>query len=166
MGPMIRQTIQQKKLSFWKLILMIFIATFIMNTTVKVFSRINPTIATIAGIASLLMACAACTLIIYRHIVYFNYKLINDDLIMERIFGKASNLCLNIKLRELEQFYPYNELTSKGSKEIAKLYKFVTGGNHDQWYVGEFTRSSDKYRFVIEPSDELLKAIQSGRGEN
>jgi hypothetical protein len=163
---MIRQTIQQKKLSFWKLLLMIFTATFIMNMTVRLFARINPTIATIAGIASLFMAGGACMVIVYKHIAYFNYKLIDDDLIMEKVFGRANHLFLNLKLRELEHFYPYNELHSKGNKGIVKVYKFVTGGNQDQWYVGEFTRSGDQYRFIIEPSEELLRAIQSGRGEN
>lgn len=165
MGPMIRQTIQQKKLSFWKILIMIFATAFIMDITVKLFSRISPTIASVAGIISLLIAVGGCVLIIYRHIAYYNYKLINDDLIMERVFGRANHLFLNLKVWELAAFYPYSELSSKGKKENVKIYKFVTGINHDQWYVGEFTRSGDQYRFIIEPSEELLRAIQSVRGE-
>ncbi|WP_207727177.1 hypothetical protein [Anaerosolibacter carboniphilus] len=163
---MIRQTIQQKKLSFWKLLLMIFAATFIMNMAVKLFARISPAIGTAAGIVSLLIASSGCMAIIYKHIAYFNYKLIDDDLIMEKVFGRANHLFLSLKLWELEQFYPYNELDSKGSKGNVKVYKFVTGSNHDQWYVGEFTRSGDQYRFVIAPSEELLRAIQSSQGKN
>ena len=166
MGPMIRQTIQQKKLSFWKILLMIFATAFIMDITVKLFSRISPTIASVAGIISLLIAVGGCVLIIYRHIAYYNYKLIDDDLIMERVFGRANHLFLNLKLWELEAFYPYGELSGKEKKkETVKVYKFVTGSNHDQWYVGEFSRSGDLYRFIIDPSEELLRAIQSVRGE-
>ncbi|KXG74167.1 hypothetical protein [Thermotalea metallivorans] len=161
MAPMIKQTIQQKKLSFWKLLFMIFSATFVMNMAIKVFTAISPEMGTIGGIGALLLSSVACMRIIYKHIAYYNYKLIDDDLIMERVFGRANHLFLSLKLSELERFYPYKELDGKNEKGDRRLYKFVTGNNHDRWYVGDFTRSGDRYRFIIEPNEVLLRAILS-----
>lgn len=160
MAPMIKQTIQQKKLSFWKLLLMIFSATFVMNMAIKVFAVISPEMGTIGGIGALLLSSGACMRIIYKHIAYYNYKLIDDDLIMEKVFGRANHLFLSLKLSELERFYPYRELDPKNEKGDRRLYKFVTGNNRNHWYVGDFTRSGDRYRFIIEPNEELLRAIQ------
>ncbi|QEK13404.1 hypothetical protein FQB35_14610 [Crassaminicella thermophila] len=159
---LIRQTIRQKKLSLWKVLFMICGPIYIMNIAIKLFSRFNPVIATVGGLVTFLGAVVACVVIIYNHVAYFNYKIIDDELIMEKVFGRASHLFLTLKLNDLEQFKPYDEINmQKVKNEKVKVYKFVSGRNTQEWYAGEFTRSGDRYMFIIEPNKELLNTILS-----
>ncbi|QXM06883.1 hypothetical protein [Crassaminicella indica] len=161
---LIRQTIKQKKLSFWKVLFMICGPLFAMNMAMKILRGLSPIIGTIGGLVTLAGAVIACFIIIYKHVAYFNYKIIDDEFIMEKVFGKANHLFLTLKLSELEQFRPFNEVDIQEAKSNkVSIYKFVSGRNTERWYVGEFTRSSKKYMFIIEPNDEVLSAIYTSQ---
>lgn len=161
MPVIIRQTIKHKKLSFWKVIFMIFATIAIMEVGIKVFSEISPVVGTIGGLGVLMVALGVCTMVIYQHICQFNYKLIGDELIMERIFWKTNPVSLSVKLSELREFKPYREVNMKDLKgKNVKLHKFVLGRNKDHWYIGEINGNNSSV-VIIEPNEELLKAIRS-----
>jgi hypothetical protein len=141
---------------------MLFGAIFIMDLGIEIFSKINPIMGTIGGLIALVAATLGCVFIIYRHMVHFNYKVIDDELIMEKVFGKANHLFLSLKLSEIEKFKPYQEINMEKKKSSrVKWYRFVSGKNTDAWYVGEFTRDGLCYRFIIEPNEEVLNAIKA-----
>lgn len=156
MALLIRQTIRQQSLHFWKLLAMMMVSLVMMNIVISVFSKISPMVGSIAGMIALGAAIGTCFRLIYRQIAYYNYKLIQDELVLERVMGRANHLFLSLKLSELESFKPYNQM---GTDKVGKTYKFVSGKNTESWYVGEFTRSGDRYRFIIEPNEEIQKAI-------
>lgn len=156
---LIRQTIKQKKISFWKILIMVCGPIFVMDMVIGILSKYSPMISTIGGLGILLAAVVACILIIYKNVAYFNYKIIEDELIMEKVFGRANHLFLSLKLWELKQFNSYKDVEIKRKK--AKIYKFVTGKNVDGWYVGEFIRDGETYIFIIEPNEKLLNGIMS-----
>jgi len=158
----IKQTITQKKLSFWKVAGMIVGTILILDLSIKLLTKNSPMIGTIGGLIAFIVAVALCMFIIYKHISYYNYKIIGDELMMERVFGRASHLFLNLKLQEIDVFIPYKEMDLKSSpKTKVKRYKFVAGKNVDDWYVGEFVRDGERYRFIFEPNKEMLNAIKS-----
>lgn len=159
---LIRQTIKQKQLSFWKVVVMICGSIFVMNIAIRILTRFSPVIATFGGLGTLIGAVIGCMIIIYKHVAYFNYKMIDDELIMEKVFGKANHLFLTLKLNELEQFKPYEQVNIQElKKDKVKIYRFAAGKNIQRWYVGEFTRSGERYIFIIEPNEELLNGIKS-----
>lgn len=165
MAPIIKQKITQKQISFWKLLILIGGAILVINMAITIFSRINPIAGTIGGLVAFAGAIAECFLIIYKSLAYYNYRLIDDDFVMERVFGRANHLFLSLKLSELELFLPYEDFVKTKNTTPVKLYKFVLGKNMKCWYVGEFTRSGDRYRFIIEPNEEIIKAITSYNAE-
>ncbi|QZY55311.1 hypothetical protein [Crassaminicella profunda] len=159
---LIRQTIKQEKLSFWKVVFMICGPLFAMNMAMKVLKGLSPSpiIGTIGGLVTLAGAVTACLIIIYKHVAYFNYKIIDDEFIMEKVFGKANHLFLTLKLSELEKFRAFDEVDLQEAKNNkVKMYRFVSGRNTQGWYVGEFTRNNDQYMFIIEPNEEILNGI-------
>ncbi|TCO78621.1 hypothetical protein [Marinisporobacter balticus] len=159
---LIRQTIKQKPLSFWKVVPMIVGPIFIMNIVIRILSRFTPLIATFGGLATLIGAAIGCIIIIYKHVAYFNYRMIDNELIMEKVFGKANHLFLALKLNEVQRFKLYEEINiQQAKKSKVNLYRFVAGRNTQRWYVGEFTRSGERYMFIIEPNEELLNGIMS-----
>ncbi|MBF8983658.1 hypothetical protein IZY60_08930 [Lutibacter sp. B2] len=158
----IKQTIAQKKLSFWKVAGMIVGTIWILDLSIKLLTKNSPVIGTIGGLIAFIVSVALCMFIIYKHISYYNYKLIGDELMMERVFGRASHLFLNLKLQDIDLFVPYKQMDFKSYKNTkVKRYKFVSGKNIDDWYVGEFVRSGERYRFIFEPNKEMLNAIKS-----
>ncbi|MFZ5968651.1 MAG: hypothetical protein ACOYVK_15970 [Bacillota bacterium] len=161
MPNLIRQTITQKKFPVKKLIAVIFGAIVGMEIVIKLLIRVSPALANIGGIAALIAAGVGCTKIIYSHIVYFNYKIIDDDFVMERVISTSNHMFLSLKLYELECLQPYDEMYVKNAKQKYKVYKFVTGKMFDEWYIGEFTRSSDRYLFIIQPNEDLLNVLRS-----
>ncbi|MCT4607017.1 MAG: hypothetical protein N4A64_13120 [Marinisporobacter sp.] len=161
---LIRQTIKQKKLSFWKVVFMICGPLFAMDMAMKGLKALStsPVVGTIGGLFTLAGAVAACLMIIYNHVAYFNYKIIDDEFIMEKVFGKANHLFLTLKLNELQEFRAFDEMDLQEAKNNkAKIYRFVTGKNTKNWYIGKFTRSDEKYMFIIEPNKEILNGILS-----
>ena len=166
MALIIKQTIIQKQLSIWKLVFIIGGAILIINTLIKILSMIHPIVGTVGGLIALIGTIIGCFTIIYKHLASYNYRLIEDELFMERVFGRANHLFLSLKLSELQQFFPYLELEADNKNmPSTKLYKFVTGKNKQFWYVGEFNRNGHQYRFIIEPNEELLNAIRSYQAE-
>ncbi|MCT4619499.1 MAG: hypothetical protein N4A62_08905 [Marinisporobacter sp.] len=159
---LIRQTIKQKKLSFWKVVFMICGPLFAMNMAMKGLKGLStsPVVGTIGGLLTLAGATAACLMIIYNHVAYFNYKIIDDEFIMEKVFGKANHLFLTLKLDELQEFRVFDEMDLQEAKNNkVKVYRFVSGKNTKNWYIGKFTRSDEKYMFIIEPNKEILNGI-------
>ncbi|PAB58095.1 hypothetical protein [Anaeromicrobium sediminis] len=158
----IKQTIKQKRLSFWKLCLMIIGTIITLDISLRLLKIVSPILATIGALLSFGLAVCACLYIIYRRISYYNYKIIGDELIMERVFGRASHSFLSLKLSELDLFEAYDKADIEKIKEKkAKTYKFISTRETKNWYIGEFTRGGDVYRFVFEPNKELLNAINA-----
>ncbi|WP_129598931.1 hypothetical protein [Anaerophilus nitritogenes] len=159
---LIKQTIKKKELSLWKIILMICVPIFIMNMVIQLLNPYHPVIGTIGGLITLIGAVISCLFIIYKHSAYFNYKLIEDELIMEKVFSKSHHIFLTLKLSELEEFRPYRSVDlHEINYKKNKVYRFVSGKCTNNWYVGEFTRNKDYYIFIIEPNEDILNTISS-----
>lgn len=162
MAPIIKQTITQKQISFWKLIIIIIAGLFFINITIRLLTKINPILGTLGGLLAFAGTIGLCFFIIYKSLAYYNYRIIDDEFIMERVFSRANHLFLSLKINELDIFLPYNEFEKRENKDsLFKIYKFVSGRNKNLWYVGEFNRSGDRYRFIIEPNKEIIEAITS-----
>lgn len=160
----IKQTIRQEALSFWKLCIMIVATIITLDVTIKLLSIVSPILATIGALLSFGLAVCACLYIIYKKISYYNYKIIGDELIMERVFGRASHSFLSLKLDELDIFDSYNNVDMEIIKQTkAKTYKFMCTKQTKNWYIGQFKRSGDIYRFIFEPNKEILNAIKAVR---
>ncbi len=160
----VKQTIKQKSLSFWKLIFIICLSVMAIHLVVEMFGNFSPFMGMIGGLIALLSAVIICFLIIYKHMAYFNYKLIGDELIMEKVFGKANHLFLVLRLHEMKQFKPYKDVDIQQlKKNNVRIYWFITGKDVKNWYVGTFQRDGRQYGFIIQPNEELLNAIKAFR---
>jgi hypothetical protein len=159
----IDQTIMQKKIPFFILILMILGGLFSISIIIRLLSPFGAIVIRIGGLLVFLAVFLGSILILYKQIAYFHYHLFEDELLMEKVFGRMHHLFLSVKLDELDFFGPYQQAKVRNSrvKEKTVQYRFVSGKNSDDWYVGEFLRSGKRYRFIIAPNEELLKAIYS-----
>lgn len=164
MALMVKQTLKNKRLSFWKILLMIVVTVMIMNTTIQFFSRYGSAIGSIAAIASLAICTFICIKLIYKNLAHYNYRIIDDELMVERVIGRANHLFFHINLEDIKLLEVYNE--SEETKKDVKTYKFVINSDKDKWYVIEFFKNNENYRLVLEPNEAFLEALSKNINQN
>lgn len=157
MAPIAKQTVKNKNLSFFKILIMIIGTVLIMNFATGFFSQYGPAIGSLSALFVLILCTIVCVLIIYKNLVYYNYRVIEDELMVERVIGRANHVFFNIKLEDIKYIRPYNEFETDNKN--AKSYRFVIDRNKDKWYVIEFPRKDKNYILIIEPNEVFLKAL-------
>ena len=158
----IEQTIVQKKIPFFQLVLMILGGLFSISFIIRLLSHFGVIVIRIGSLLIFAAAFFGSILILYKQIACLHYQLFEDELLMEKVFGRMYHSFLSVRLNEIVFFGPYRQAevrNSQGRKMVE--YRFVSGKNSEDWYVGEFLRNGKRYRFVIAPNEELLKAIYS-----
>lgn len=158
MSPIIKQTIKNKNISFWKILLMIVMTVIIVNTVIGFFAKFGSTIASIAALLSLVMCTVICGMIIYKNLAYYNYRVIDDELMVERVIGRTNHIFFHINIKDIKYIKPYREADLKNDNE--KIHKFVIGSNKADWYIIEFQREDKIYRLIIEPNETFLEDIK------
>ncbi len=157
MALIVKQTLKHNKISFWKILLMIIITVVVMDLTIKFFSGYGAAVGSIAAIISLGICTFLCIKLIYKNLAYFNYRVIDDELMVERVIGKSNHIYFNINLRDIIFIKPYEQIEE--DKKDIKTYKFVLNSDKEKWQVVEFPKDNKMYRIVLEPDDNFLKAL-------
>ncbi|WP_432406281.1 hypothetical protein [Wukongibacter sp. M2B1] len=157
MSPILKQTVRRKNISFWKILAMIVISVVITNVAIDFFSRYGASSGSIAALVSLLLCTAICGRILYKNLSYYNYRIIEDELMVERVIGRSNHIFFHIKPKDIKYIKPYHEI-EEYNKET-KEYKFVVDGNKANWYVVEFLKDDNLCRVILEPNDAFLSAL-------
>lgn len=157
MALMVKQTLKNKGISFWKILLMIVVTVMIMNITIQFFSVYGAVIGSIAAIISLAICTMICIKLIYKNLAHFNYRLIDDELMVERVIGRANHLFFHVNLKDIKLIKSYNK--SEETPKDVKTYKFVVDADKAKWYVIEFLKDNETYRLILEPNEAFLKAL-------
>lgn len=164
MSPILKQTIRNRSISFWKILAMIVITVTITNVAIDFFSRYGASFGSIAAIISLLSCTAICGRILYRKLAYYNYRIIEDELMVERVIGRSNHVFFHIKPKEIIYLKPYTEVT-EDDKEIRE-YKFVVDNNKENWYVIKFKKEDKVCRLILEPNEAFLNALNRNLQKN
>ncbi len=110
-----------------------------------------------------LITIAICTYFCYQLIYYrlseFNYKVIRDDVFIERSISKGNHIMLQFKIFDLLSIEPYK------NQKMAKRNIFTNSSKRDNWYIISFTVEGEYKRIVIEPSAEILKYLMENAKE-
>lgn len=157
MSLIVKQTLKNKHISYWKILSMIVITVVVMNITIGFFNQYGPVFGSIAALVSLLICTAICGVIIYKNLVYYNYRIINDEMMLERVIGRSNHIFFHINLKDIRFIKPYNEVD--WDVKDMKKYKFVIDKNKENWHVIEFLKEDKIYRLILEPNKSFLNAM-------
>jgi len=164
MSPILKQTVRNKNISFWKILAMIIITVIIMNIAIDIFSRFGAFYGSIAAIMTLLLSTIICGKILYKNLAYFNYRIIEDELMVERVIGRSNHVFFHIKPKDIIGLKSYMEV-NHDDKEI-KEYKFIVDSNKNNWYAIEFLKEHNVYRLILEPNEAFLNALNRNLQNN
>ncbi len=158
MNTLIRQSLKPKKMGIWKLItitlIILFFLNFILELTVQIHSIAT---ASILVLSSITFASYLCFIFIYKNLSIFEYKLINNDLILERALGRANHVVYPINKKQVIEILPYLDWNS--NKKISWLNYLTINKDKSKWYVVSFMHNNKPTQLVIEPDDVFLKGL-------
>lgn len=158
MSLIVKQTLKNKEIKFWKIIAMILGIVVVVNLSTAFFSRYGTIFGSIAAIIILLTSIGLCFFIIYKKLSYYNYRIIDHEAMFERVIGRANHVFFHIDLRKMEYIKPYRDIDSDNKR--VRTYKFVIGKNKEAWYVVQFRKDGKVNRLIIEPDTDFLNAME------
>ncbi len=152
-----KEIVQKKQRPFWQILIFILLAVVAINSLITACNLLGEKYAGIASLAILIASAFVCSHLITRYLSSYSYRLVEGYLVFERIVGKKATRVLQITMEEIDNIKPYNEVEK--AENIAHTYKFICDKDYSNFYVGEFTKSDKKYRFIFKPSERFLNVI-------
>lgn len=159
-----RQKISSKKINLLKVIFILISTIFLMNLSIKLLVNSNPIFSSIVAISTVIFGITY----IYNLAVYdmssYIYKIIDGELIIEKITGRASHTFYNIKFSKILVFKHYNP-TDK-NMHVPKKYRYLKTNNKADWYFIEFNKDTVNTKLIFEPDEDIVKCINEMLNNN
>ncbi len=155
-----RQIIESKNIQLWKVIVIICGSVFIMNSSIAVFQRFGSLWSSILALLLLLfMATGICYEIIYRYLSSYSYRLIDDEIVLERSIGRGNHFVLSFKIKDIESLTLYNQ-RDEGQKVSRKMI-FTNNASKGGWYIMKASIKGKASTLVIEPNNDFLNGLKN-----
>lgn len=164
MGVLYKETLRHRKSSFAKALFVLFLLAFIMSTLVnsaQFSSRFDINIELIL-LADSLLAVYAIRMIYYMFYVSricYYYRLIDRELIFEKLLGDSRRVVISFDARDIEQLAPLKEL--RNVKDIDRTYKFLCNHSKNKIYCCIVNQKGKNVRFYFQPSEELINKLNT-----
>lgn len=157
MAALIRHTVSESKRTLWQNILYVLGLVLGINLLVELTNFLPKKAGSYVSIAILVFVAGLCSYLINRRLAQYTYILIADELIFYKQIGKRENKILNIKIQDINWIKPVNEMPR--SKACKKIYGLACKLKGKGVYGGEFKQNNKTYRFILQPSEELLSEL-------
>jgi len=152
-----RQKISSKKVNLLKVISVLISTIFLMNLSIKLLINFNPILSSIIAMSTVIFGITY----IYNLIIYdmsgYLYNIIDNELIIERITGRASHAFYNIKFSKILIFKLYDPTDE--NMNISKKYRYLKSNDKAKWYFIEFNKNNVNTKLIFEPNENIIKCI-------
>ncbi len=163
MQKLLNQSLKPKKINFWKLGLAIIGIIFLMRILMRIILTIaiqsGALIGNLVAILVLISGSLFSFVFIYKHLSLFNYKLIDNELILERSLGRANHVIYVITKDNFISLSEYQNWDN--NKKIPWLNHLTVNSDKSKWYVVSFNQNNKQTNLVIEPNEEFLEGLVS-----
>ncbi|MBM7614733.1 hypothetical protein [Alkaliphilus hydrothermalis] len=157
MAALIRQTVSEPQKPLWKNILYVLAVVLGINLAVELTNFLPKAIAGIVSVIILIFSAVFISYLLNRKLAQYTYILIEDELIFYKQLGKRENKVLNVKIYDLDWIKSMDQLAKK--EKVKKIYSLACRLKGEDVFVGQFKEDEKVYRFIFQPNDGLLKAI-------
>ncbi len=157
MGRLLRQSLGHKKLSVWKLVLMVLSLLISMEIILNLTIGFGPVIASILALIAVALGSVFCFVFIYKDLSKYDYRLIDKELILERSLGRANHVVYVILASDIISFISYNK---KDKENKISWLKYLTAHNDkSKWYLISYKKDDKQMQLVIEPNEDFLHGL-------
>jgi|LGOV01.1.fsa_nt_gb hypothetical protein len=158
MTKITRQSLPTKGVSYIKVVSVLIITVFLMNLILQVLVNINPMISSIAALLIVGLGAIYIYNIVFYSMANYVYKIISNELIIERVISHLNHTFYNIKFHDILVFEPYD--SNNNDMRVSRKRRYVQGNDFKQWYFIEFTRDGNHTKLIIEPDLGFVSSIQ------
>lgn len=168
MGIIYKEMVRHKRASFskWAVLLLMFVLTVNVLVNSAHYSK-NYDIAIeilllLGGTLSAAMLKMGFDMAYTKRICYM-YKLIDKELIFERVIGGSKKFILSIDMKNVETFAPRCEV--KNIRNVDRTYKFLCSPSPKNIYCCVVNDKGRQVKVCFQPSDELVKKLKVVMGQ-
>lgn len=155
MGTFERETVRRKPVGTLKLMVTIGLIAFATNSCVRIFSALPSGFSSAISIAVLIFGIGFVWQLISHNGEAFNYKIIDDLLVVERQLGRSSTSFFSMKLRDVQEFRNYNPADDR---KTPKNRRFTVSRMKSSWWVLTF-EGAEKGKLLFEPSKAFIESL-------
>lgn len=153
-----RQTLERENNSFIRIVFILIVSIVLMNIVMSISSGYGGAVSTVAGLLVLSIGCIICTKLIYSGLTNFQFKIIADELILERSIGRGNHIIVGIKFKDVLKLEKCNEMYEK--KNLRSVRKFAISRNIEDWYLLTYRVGDREKRIVVEPKSVFLDTLK------
>lgn len=152
MSKLIKQDVVNEKISYLKIIINIIVTILLMELSFVFTVNLSPALRSIFAVSILILGTVYCFKLIYRNLAYYIYRIIDDELILERAIGRANYLVYNITEEQIIAFEKYSN-----QKKIN--HRFYRTKSKESLYFLEFSNKEESIRIVFEPNEDIVSVV-------
>ncbi len=157
---LIKQTIEKKHIKFVWLVVSIIATLIAIEILDSLLISTPPIVRTIGTFLILAIAATYCYRLIYYKLSEYHYNLVGNQLILEKVMGRANHVAFSFYLDDILSFEKYNDT------KIPKRDIFTNTRNKSEWYVITFMKNGQNKKLVIEPNYKLRDFLSEKINEN
>lgn len=158
MSKLIKQDIVNEKISYFKIIIDIIVTILLMELSFVVTVNFSPALRSMFAVGILILGTVYCVRLIYRNLAFYTYRVIDDELILERAIGRANYLVYNITEKQILGFEKYSN-----QKKIN--HRFYRTKDKDKLYFLEFSYKEESVRLIFEPNENIIDVVNEMIGK-
>lgn len=153
-----RQTLERENNSFIKIVFILIVSIVLMNIAMSISSSYGGGVSTVAGLFVLSIGCIICTKLIYSGLTNFQFKIIADELILERSIGRGNHIIIGVKFKDILKLEKCQDVYEK--KDLRSIRKFAISRNIEDWYLLTYKVKDSEKKLVIEAKSVFLQTLK------
>jgi len=150
-------------MDFWKVGLTLIGTIIAMNLVMNWAVQFGAVIGSLAAVGILLLGTVLCFHFIYQYLSKYDYRLIGEELILERALGRANHIIFTIDIDQINTVIPYDEFPQ--ASKIKRLNRLVLHKDTSAWYVISYKKDDGTQNLVFEPDQNFLSGLNDSIGK-
>lgn len=155
MGTFERETVKRKPVGTLKLMVTVGLIAFASNSCVRLFSAFPSGLSSAISIAVLISGIWFVWRLISHNGEAFNYKIIDNLLVIERQLGRTSTSFFSLKLVDVLEIRDYDPAQDR---KISGKRRFTVSRQKSSWRVMTF-ESPQQDKLLFEPSETFIESL-------
>ena len=152
-----RQSLKKENIYVWKVFIIMVLAIVAMNYIMIFFRRINPILNSSVGLLFIVGASLLSYKIIHDNMMAYNFKIISNDLILERAIGRANYIVFTVAFNEIVWF---EKLEKRGSTlRLPKGRRLYLSKKNDNLYLIEYKKEDNREYLAVQFEQEFLEGV-------
>ncbi len=158
MTKITRQELPTKGVSYIKVVGMLIITIYLMNLSLQILVNTDPLTSSFVALSIVGLGAIYIYNIVFYSMVNYVYKIISNELILERIISHSNHTFYNINFQNIMMFEPYDP--NNKNMRVSRKRRYVQSKDFKRWYFIEFTRDGNHGKLIIEPDSRFVSSIR------